>query len=95
MFHEDKIFAELRSACQAGDMDKAHHCIRWFLLHASAESAESALHYASRTVRQETRDSYRWPWWLEFVRSGRRASLEKNGGEFFRILAPDPEVLER
>ena len=94
-YEADTIFSELRSACAHKDFDKAHHCIRWFLLHGNAENMESALHYAINTVRLDMSNSYRWPWWLAFVRNGKRASINENKNEFFRILPPEAEVLFR
>ena len=84
----ENIFAELRSACAHKNYEKAHHCIRWFLLYAHTEAAESALHYAVNTVREDMSNSYRWPWWLKFIRNGRRASLVHHRGQHFRIIEP-------
>lgn len=91
----DEVFAELRSACNTHDMEKAHNCVRWFLLHSEDEPLVRALRYAIDTVRQETRDSYRWPWWFDFIERGKRASIERNDKEHFRILAPDMDILRR
>ena len=89
------VFAELRSACNQQDYDKAHHCVRWFLLYARDESIESALHYAINTVHVDMHNSYKWPWWLSFIRQGKKASLSNNRGEFFRIINPSYEVMFR
>lgn len=91
----EQVFAELRSACNTLDMEKAHECVRWFLLHTKDEQLLNALHYAVQAVRHETRDSYHWPWWLEFVQQGRVASQEHNSQGYFRIFAPDLDVMMR
>ena len=92
----DEVFAELRSACNTHDMEKAHNCVRWILLHTEEkEFLIRALRYAIDTVRQETRDSYRWPWWLDFIERGKAASTEHHNKTHFRILAPDMDTLRR
>lgn len=89
----DAMFGELRSACAGEDYDRAHHCIRWFLLYAPHEQALSALHYAIKTTRLNTRNTYRWDWWLDFLEKGRRASTLLNNRHYFRIIPPDPSRL--
>ena len=91
----DEVFAELRSACGGRDHEKVHHCLRWFLLYGEPTMAQSALHYAIRANAQDTRNTFRWGWWLEFIELGRRASLQLNDHKHFRILAPDLSILKR
>jgi len=94
-FKVDDVFGELRSACACSDFDKAHNCIRWFLLYTDQAAALSALHYAIKTTQEDTRNTYRWSWWMDFLEQGRQASVQINNQHYFRILPPDAQLLCR